>query len=120
MSYRPPSPRSPEAHLDLSHEVPVVVVDATDWLDVCTAPGVEAVVGEALRSRPARLAVDLSACRMADAYGVGTLARLHRRAAAQGTELWLVGANGRVRRVLELVGLSEALPVQPAQSVEAG
>jgi len=120
VTYRLPAPRSPQAHLELTDEVPVVVVDAPDWLDVCTAPGVEAVALEALRTRPERLAVDLSACRMADAYGVGALARVRDVAAAQGTELWLVGVNRRVRRVLDLVGLSQTLPVHARPSADAG
>jgi anti-anti-sigma factor len=107
----PPSPREAAAHLDLTGAVPVVVVDVVGWLDLATAPGVRRVVVAALAARPARLAVDLSACELADAYGLGVLATAAGRAGAQGTELVLVGVNRRIRRVLVLCGLADALPV---------
>lgn len=116
----PPAPRTPLAHLELDGEVPVVVVDVPDWLDAATAPGIEALAVEALRTRPARLAVDLTQCVLADPYGVGMLARVRLLAQEQGAELVLLGANARVRRVLELVGLAAALPVLPREEVPAG
>lgn len=108
-----PAPRSSVAHLDLSRSVPVVVVDLCGWLDVATAPGLEAVLDHALRRRPPRLVVDLTACDSADCFGLGMLERVARRAREDGTELVLTGVNARIVRVLALVGLSEALPVVP-------
>lgn len=112
-----PTPRSSTAHLDLRGTVPVAVVDVAAWLDVATAPAVEELLRGALASRPVRVAVDLSRCEGADAYGLGVLARVQRDAAAQGTELVLTGVNRRVRRVLGLLQLSGDLPVvaEPAQ-----
>lgn len=106
-----PAPRSSTAHLDLRGSVPVAVVDVAEWLDVATAPAVEDLLRTALASRPARIAVDLSRCEGADAYGLGVLARVQADAAAQGTELVLTGANRRVRRVLGLLHLTGELPV---------
>jgi anti-anti-sigma factor len=99
------------AHLDLTGSVPVVVVDAPDWLDLSTAPAVRTVLDAALRPAPARVAVDLSRCELADAYGLGMLERAHRRAALQGTELVLIGVDDRLRRVLALTGLADVLSV---------
>jgi anti-sigma B factor antagonist len=117
----PPAPHSAEgaAHLDLTGAVPVVVVDVPGWLDLATAPEVRIVVEAALDSRPQRLAVDLSGCELADAYGLGMLATAQRRGRAQGTELVLVGVNRRIRRVLALSGLAGALPVTELDRVSA-
>lgn len=120
MTFQPPAPRAPIAHLELAGSVPVVVVDALDWLDAATAPGVEELLAQALRSGPARVAVDLTRCVLADPYGVGMLARVRLRAQEQGAELVLVGANPRICRVLELVGLADALPVLDRDEVLAG
>ncbi|HWH28331.1 MAG TPA: STAS domain-containing protein [Mycobacteriales bacterium] len=120
MTHVTPPLRVPLAHLELGGAVPVVVIDVPDWLDAATAPDVEGLLAQALRTRPARVAVDLTRCVLADPYGVGMLARVRLRAQEQGSELVLVGANARVRRVLELVGLADALPVLPRDQVLAG
>lgn len=119
MSRRPVPPRdpadrtTPAAHLVLYRALPVVVVDVTGWLDLSTAPDVQRVVDAALAPRPRRLAVDLSRCLLADAYGLGMLERARRRGLLQGTELVLTGVNERIRRVLALTGLEAVLPVEP-------
>lgn len=120
MAQSPRAPRPPLAHLELDGSVPVVVIDVPDWLDAATAPGVETLLATALRSHPARVAVDLTRCVLADPYGVGMLARMRLRAQEQDCELVLIGANARVRRVLELVGLADAFPVLSRDEVLAG
>ena len=114
-----PAPRPSTAHLDLRGTVPVAVVDVAEWLDVATAPAVEALVRAALASRPARIAVDLTRCQGADAFGLGVLARVKRDASAQGTEIVLTGVNDRVHRVLRLLRLTGDLPVVPQLSQAA-
>jgi anti-anti-sigma factor len=113
---RPFPPRHPAgepgaAHLDLTGDLPVVVVDVTAWLDLATVPAVLAVVDAAIALAPPRLAVDLSQCELADAYGLGMLERASRRAALQGTELVLLGVDRRLARVLRFTGLDAVLPV---------
>jgi anti-anti-sigma factor len=105
-----------EAHLELGGPVPTVVVDVADWLDVSTAPAVREVLDDALSRRPRRLAVDLSRCPLADAYGLGMIERAQRRGVLQGTELVLVGVSPRLRRILRLTGLDQVLSVEPADS----
>lgn len=118
MTARPVPTRRPPAdavaglaHLDLARPVPTVVVDASCWLDLATAPAVRAVVDAGLERRPPVLAVDLSSCHLADGYGLGMLAEASRQAARQGTELVLVGVSRRIGRVLALTGLDAVLPV---------
>ena len=109
-----PAPRSSSpAHLDLRGSTPVAVVDVDEWLDVATAPAVEALLDEALRRRPQQIAVDLSRCDGADPHGLGVLVRVADKARAQGTRLVLTGVSSRVRRVLRLLDLGDALPVVP-------
>jgi anti-anti-sigma factor len=100
------------AHLDLTQDVPVVVVDVREWLDMSTAAGVRAVLEAALRQHPRRLVVDLSACELADAYGLGMLERARHRAVLQGTDLVLTGVSSRLARVVRLLGLAGVLPVE--------
>ena len=114
-----PAPRSATAHLDRRGGTPVAVVDVEDWLDVATAPAVEALLQEALRGRPQQVAVDLSRCQGADPHGLGVLVRVGEQAAAQGTRLVLTGVSGRVHRVLRLMGLTDLLPVVPAVATVA-
>jgi anti-anti-sigma factor len=87
-----------------------VVVDVEDWLDAATAPAVVGVLRQALRPRPAEVVVDLSGTPMVDPYALGVLARARQRAAEQGTAVHVAGANRRVRRVRDLVGLTRQLP----------
>lgn len=107
----PPLDEAGRAHLDLTGDVPAVVVDATAWLDLATVPAVQEVLDAALALVPARLAVDLSQCELADAYALRVLERAARRAARQGTEVVLVGVDDRLARVLRLTGLDAVLPV---------
>lgn len=98
------------AHLERRGGVPVVVVDVADWLDASTAPGVADVLGRALDGAPAEVVVDLTATEMVDPFALGVLARAEGRARRQGTVVRLTGANARVRRVRDLVGLEQRLP----------
>lgn len=102
------------AHLDLTHDVPVVVVDVREWLDMSTAGDVRTVLEAALRQHPRRLVVDLSACQLADAYGLGMLERARHLAVLQGTDLVLTGVRPRLARVMHLLGLDGVLPVESA------
>lgn len=101
----------PAAHVDLTRDPPVVVVDVAGWLDLSTAPAVREVVDAAMVLRPPQLAVDLSRCELADAYGLGVLERARRRCELQGTDLVLTGVNAGIRRVLSLTRLDDVLPV---------
>lgn len=107
-------PASTGPHLGLTQHEPVVVVDVREWLDMSTAGAVREVLDTALRQRPRRLVVDLSACQLADAYGLGMLERARLRAVLQGTDLVLTGVTPRLARVIRLLGLDGVLPVEGA------
>jgi len=70
----------------------------------------------------ASLRVDLSAVTLLDGHSIGVLASTHRQASRTGTAMWLCGAEGRVRRALEITGLDklcdplgDELPTGPGQ-----
>ena len=108
---RPPSPRSGAARAERRGSTAVVVVESSDWLDVSTGPDVERVVADAVRAAPGAVVVDLTRCSMVDPYGLGVLLRARRTAEDAGAGFSLLGANPRVRHVLELTGLTDELPV---------
>lgn len=82
---------------------------ASGELDMDTADSLEQAVSRLLVGRPAILAVDFSGVSFCDSSGIGALIRAHRAAAAQGCRLELHDVDPDVRRVFDLVGLSDRL-----------
>jgi anti-sigma B factor antagonist len=66
-----------------------------------------AVVGES----PELITVDMTATDFCDSAGIRVLARAHQLAAAGGGELRLAVGGSPVRRILQLTGLDQVLPV---------
>jgi anti-sigma B factor antagonist len=66
---------------------------------------VEGVLG---RGYP-RILLDLSGLLAIDAAGIGELIQAYNMTTAKGGVLRIVGANGRVRRLLEITGVFELL-----------
>jgi anti-anti-sigma factor len=89
--------------------------DGTAWLsargelDMDTAEALEQAVARLLEERPKVLAVDFSGVSFCDSSGIGALIRAHRTAAAQDCRLELHRVDPDVRRVFDLVGLSDRL-----------
>jgi anti-anti-sigma regulatory factor len=65
------------------------------------------------------IAVDASPL-PADATTVDALARLKLAASRRGDDLVLLGASNSLRELLELVGLSEVLGLEPRRKAEQG
>jgi anti-sigma B factor antagonist len=82
-----------------------VTVSVTGALDVTTLPRVREQLEQALASRPAGLAVDLSGCTFVDASALAVLLDVHRRMSRTGSVLTLLGCCPRVLRLLSLTGL---------------
>jgi anti-sigma B factor antagonist len=83
-------------------------------LDMLTAPMLDAELEQATAKGPRTIVVEMAAVRFLDSSGCHALVRAHRRAETTGVELYLVGLNGTCRRVLELAGLTELLPIRDA------
>lgn len=81
-------------------------------LDAAALPRFCAQLQEALRHRPARLVVDLSACPFAGAAAIAALLDAHRTTARYGGELVLSGCTPRVLRALSLTGLSRVFALE--------
>jgi len=89
-------------------------IQLIEGVPVITAPAVikagNAHVLQAALERPAALGlatvvVDLSSTRGCDAAGLAALVRAHRGAIAEGGDLRLAGAAGRVRAAIAAAGL---------------
>ena len=81
------------------------VVRVSGALDLATVARVRESVEQALRSRPARLVVDLTECPFVDASALAMLLEAHRRMCRSGGVLTLRGSSPRVLRLLSLTGL---------------
>jgi anti-sigma B factor antagonist len=89
----------------------VVCVEIHGEFDLADLPRAEDVVPAALDAASSGFLFDLSRCEFIDSSGVRTLLDAHGRALAAGLRFAIAGAGGNVRRVLELTGLSDQLPV---------
>jgi len=82
-------------------------------LDMDTADSVEQAVSRLLPGSPEVLVVDFAGVSFCDSSGIGALIRAHRTAGEQGCRLELQRVDPDVRRVFDLVGLSDRL-IAPA------
>jgi anti-sigma B factor antagonist len=86
-------------------------------LDLAVAPELQDVVIRLLPPDEVRaVAIDLSEVTFIDSTVIGIVAMGHKRAARSGGHLVVVGASGRVERVLELTGINSMLDVRPSLS----
>jgi anti-sigma B factor antagonist len=99
-----------------------VVVVASGEIDVSTAPALRETVDSACESG-GRIVVDLTGVTFMDSTGVGVLlGALRKNDHLQNRTMSLVGARGTVRKVLDLTGVSELLPMHSTvdEAVSAG
>lgn len=86
-------------------------------IDLINAAGVGEELTRAIDSGARIVVADLSATVFCDCAAVGTLLEAADRAAAGGAELRLVvAADGRVRRIIDVLRLGQALPIYPTLS----
>jgi anti-sigma B factor antagonist len=83
-------------------------------LDMLTAPILDAELEQATAQGPRTLVIEMSGVTFLDSSGCHALVRAHRRSDTTGVELYLAGLNGTCRRVLEVAGLTELLPLRDA------
>jgi anti-sigma B factor antagonist len=93
-------------------------------LDVATAPLLRAHLDSLVADGRVRLVLDLAGLEFLDASGVGVLARAMGRVRVRNGWMRLVHVSPRVRRVLRITRLTDALPVyesiaQAVSSVQA-
>jgi anti-sigma B factor antagonist len=101
--------RPPHVDDDLRHGRVV----AHGALDLAFAGHLRAVLDTALAERPPHLTLDLADVWLIDASVIRVLIEFHERAAAAHCGFRIAGADGLVRRVLELTGLQPMLADEP-------
>ena len=80
-------------------------------LDYAAAPALRRALDGLLASHAAAVVVDLSGVTLLDCACVTPLLEAARRAEPQATDLYVVGARGRVRTVLEITGAAAELGI---------
>ncbi len=100
----------------------------TDWtvvaiggeLDVATAPALRSHLSDLIANGRTRLVLDLAQLRFLDASGLGILVSTLGRLREHGGSLRLVNVHPRIRRLLGIVRLTDALPEYASVTLAAG
>jgi anti-sigma B factor antagonist len=87
------------------------VLAVTGEVDLATAPELGSAVDTALASGAQELWLDLSATAFMDSSGLHLLLDAHRRMRGLRRRLAIVCPGGAVRRLFEIAGLADALPL---------
>jgi anti-sigma B factor antagonist len=87
------------------------VLAVTGEVDLATAPELGSAVNTALASGAQELWLDLSATAFMDSSGLHLLLDAHRRMRGLRRRLAIVCPAGGVRRLLEIAGVADALPL---------
>lgn len=97
--------------ITVSYQGSWLVAKLTGELDVATVPAVRAKLEQALVDKiPAGLILDLTDVTFMDSSGLGFLLGRYQRLAESGGAIMIAGAQGQVRRVFELSGLTKIIP----------
>lgn len=97
--------------IDADHQPDAYVIRVQGELDLGGAPALERALQAAEQTEAVRIVIDLEDLTFIDAGAVGTLVAASRRSAANGNRLELTRGRGHPRRVLELMALEQALPL---------
>jgi anti-sigma B factor antagonist len=89
------------------------VVALPEEIDVTNSAGVESLLADVAAQRPEVITADMTGTNFCDSSGIHALARAHRLAVANGGELRLAIGASPARRVVQLTGLDQVLPVFP-------
>jgi anti-anti-sigma factor len=87
--------------------VPLVEVLIVGDLDQAVLPRVQATLDDSFALRPERIVVDLSACPLVDAAGIGLLLEAHRRAWRSDGRLLLRAVPPDVLRILRIARVEQ-------------
>lgn len=82
-------------------------------IDLANSGEVGELLLSVLRQDPDTITADLTRTTFCDSAGIHALVRANRQARARGAELRLAVSESPVRRVLELTGLTQIIPVYP-------
>ncbi|WP_433441141.1 STAS domain-containing protein [Nonomuraea sp. CA-141351] len=88
-----------------------IILDLDGELDLCSAPRLLSAVSDALTREPHNLLVDAAGLTFCDSNGLEALLEAQGKVTSAGGTMELAHPTGRVRRVLELTGLSRAFTI---------
>jgi anti-anti-sigma factor len=86
-------------------------IEISGEFDLADEPQAQELIAASLESPARSLLLDLSACRFMDSAGIRTLIRTYDRAREAGLRFAIAGLAPQLRRVLNLSGLTDELPV---------
>jgi len=87
------------------------IVVASGEIDLATVPRLREAITAHLAGGLVNLLLDLSAVTFIDSTGLGVLVGAGKKAAGLGGSVQLVCDNARILRLLDITGLSKAMPV---------
>ncbi|HEX4059587.1 MAG TPA: STAS domain-containing protein [Streptosporangiaceae bacterium] len=87
------------------------IVRMPDELDLANAVKVDRRLAHLCHDASGVITIDLTGTTFCDSAGVQSLARAHRLATANGSELRLVVGASPVSRILQLTGVDQVLPI---------
>jgi anti-sigma B factor antagonist len=90
------------------------VVALCGELDLADAPVVASHLIAAVAAFGPSIIVDLAGLEFIDCCGLGVLVRVQKWTRESGGDMYLAGPRPRVRRVLEMAGLTDAFLVYPS------
>lgn len=99
--------------LEVDERTGVILLRLIGELDVASAPTVRERLVEMIRAGNKLLVVDCEALSFIDSSGLALLTYAQLRMAEAGGQVRLAAVNRRVRRVLELSGLTDVLACYP-------
>jgi anti-anti-sigma factor len=105
LEHEPATEAAIDAHTDASG---AAIVTVSGDLDISNADALEATVASIVARRPERLVFDLARLRFMDSAGIAVLLG----AAAKVQSVHIRNPTPAVRRVVELTGLTEVLPIE--------
>ena len=86
-----------------------VTIEVAEDLDLSLAPRLREEIVARVEEGVTRIALDLTRCEFLDSTGLSLLVTTHRRLAADGGALRLLGVHGQVASVLDMSGVSDLL-----------
>ncbi len=100
-----------ELDLRVQHHDHRAVVHVGGEVDLATCPQLRGVLAGLIDQGIYDLVVDLEQVSFLDSSGIGVLMGAHRRLREHGGGLRLAAPSARVRRVLEVTGVTTVLPI---------
>ena len=98
-------------HITVQREADMVIVALTGELDLDTAPGLHEQLAELLADGCRRFVFDLTEMPFCDSTGLSEFIQIKKACDELGGDVRLARPPRAVRRVLELSGVTDALPI---------